>query len=128
MGHTNDILSDVLSQSAADDDVLAEARNRTNLVLDIALGFPGATRAFRSGSLAAHTFNNPVTDGDGGVVLDRRYYPSLGPDGGGEIPNGIVGEICALLGPEIRKTYPNARCNPVLKPAQCTDAMLKEVN
>jgi Phosphoinositide phospholipase C, Ca2+-dependent len=24
------------------------------------------------------------------------------------------------------QTYPNARCNPVLKPAQCTDAMLKE--
>ena len=58
-----------------------------------------------------HTFNDPVTDGDGGVVLDRRYYPSLGPDGGGEIPNGIVGEMCALLGPEVRKTYPNARCH-----------------
>jgi hypothetical protein len=52
-----------------------------------------------------------LTDGDGGVVLDRRYYPSLGPDGGNEIPNGIVAEMCALLGPEVRKTYPNARCH-----------------
>jgi hypothetical protein len=26
------------------------------------------------------------------------------------------------------RTYPNARCNPVLKPANCTDAMLKESN
>ena len=111
MGHTDDILSDVQGQIAADDDALAEARKRTNLVLDIALGFPGARRTFRSGSLAVHTFNNPVTDGDGGIVLDRRYYPSLGPDGGNEIPNGIVAEMCALLGPEVRKTYPNARCH-----------------
>ena len=111
MGYTNDILADVQGQIAADDDALGEARYRTNLVLEIALKFPGARRTFRSGSLAVHTFNDPVTDGDGGVVLDRRYYPSLGPDGGGEIPNGIVGEMCALLGPEIRKTYPNARCH-----------------
>ena len=111
MGHTDDILFDVQRQIAADDDVLAEARERTNLVLEIALGFPGARRTFRSGSLAVHTFNNPVTDGDGGVVLDRRYYPSLGPDGGGDIPNGIVTKMCALLGPEVRKTYPNARCH-----------------
>jgi hypothetical protein len=111
MGYTDDILSEVQGQIAADDDVLAEARNRTNLVLEIALGFPGARRTFRSGSLAVHTFNDPVTDGDGGVVLDRRYYPSLGPDGGGEIPNGIVAEMCALLGPEVRQTYPNARCH-----------------
>jgi hypothetical protein len=111
LGYTNDILTDVQRQIAADDDALGEARDRTNLVLEIALKFPGARRTFRSGSLAVHTFNAPVTDGDGGVVLDRRYYPSLGPDGGGEIPNGIVGEMCALLGPEIRKTYPNARCH-----------------
>src|ERR1039457_34793 len=88
LSYTDDILADVQGQIAADDDVLAEARNRTNLVLDIALVFPGARRTFRSGSLAVHTFNDPVTDGDGGVVLDRRYYPSLGPDGGGEIPTG----------------------------------------
>ena len=111
MGYTDDTLTDVQGQIAADDDALGEARDRTNLVLEIALKFPGARRTFRSGSLAVHTFNDPVTDGDGGVVLDRRYYPSLGPDGGGEIPNGIVGEMCALLGPEIRKTYPNARCH-----------------
>ena len=111
MGYTNDTLGGVQDQIAADDDALGEARYRTNLVLETALKFPGARRTFRSGSLAVHTFNDPVTDGDGGVVLDRRYYPSLGPDGGGEIPNGIVGEMCALLGPEIRKTYPNARCH-----------------
>ena len=111
MGYTNDTLADVQGQIAADDDALGEARYRTNLVLETALKFPGARRTFRSGSLAVHTFNDPVTDGDGGVVLDRRYYPSLGPDGGGEIPNGIVGEMCALLGPEIRKIYPNARCH-----------------
>jgi hypothetical protein len=111
MGYTDEFLSDVQSQIAADDDVLAEARIRTNLVLEIALSFPGARRTFRSGSLAVHTFNHPVTDGDGGVVLDRRYYPALGPDGAGEIPNRIVAETCALLGPEVRKAYPEARCH-----------------
>lgn len=111
MGYTDDILSDVQYQIAADDDVLAEARERTNLVLEIPLRFPGARRTFRSGSLAVHTFNDPVTDGDGGVVLDRRCYPTLGPDGSDQIPNGIVAEMCALLGPEVRKTYPNARCH-----------------
>jgi hypothetical protein len=110
-GHTDDILTDVQYQIAADDDVLAEARTRTNLVLEIAMRFPGARRTFRSGSLAVHTFNNPVTDGDGGVVLDRRYYPGLGPDGDDEIPNGVVADICALLAPEVRKTYPKARCH-----------------
>jgi hypothetical protein len=111
MGHTDDIFTDVQHQIAADDDVLAEARTRTSLVLEIAMGFRGASRTFRSGSLAVHTFNDPVTDGDGGVVLDRRYYPTLGPGGDDEIPNGVVADICALLGPEVRKTHRNARCH-----------------
>jgi hypothetical protein len=129
MGYTDGILSDVQGQIAAEDDVLAEARKRTNLVLDIALAFLGARRTFRSGSLAVHTFNDPVTDGDGGVVLDRRYYPSLGPDGGGEIPNGIVTEMCALLGPEVRKTYPNARCHTSKRgPKMLFGAPLKSQN
>ena len=62
MGYTNDTLADVQGQIAADDDALGEARYRTNLVLETALKFPGARRTFRSGSLAVHTFNDPVTD------------------------------------------------------------------
>jgi hypothetical protein len=110
MTFLDDILADVQCQIAAGDDALREARNRTNLVLDIALGFPGARRTFRSGSLAVHTFNDPVTDGDGGVVLDRRIYPTLGPDGQDVIPNDVVADMCALLGPAVRKEYPKAVC------------------
>lgn len=111
MGYTDDTLTDVQRQIAADDDVLAEARNRLNLVLEIASGFYGARRTFRSGSLPVHTFNDPVTDGDGGLVLDRRYYSALGPDGAGVIPNDVVRDMCTHLGPRVRLTYPNARCH-----------------
>ena len=110
MGFTDAFLTDVGSQIAARDDVLAEARTRLALVRDIARTFPGALRTYGSGSLVHHTFNDPVTDGDGGVVLDRRCYPNLGPDGGGETPNDTTGELCSLLGPAVRETYPAARC------------------
>jgi hypothetical protein len=110
MGFTDAFLTDVGSQIAADDEVLAEARTRLALVREIARTFPGALRTYGSGSLIHHTFNDPVTDGDGGVVLDRRCYPSLGPDGGGETPTDIAGDLCALLGPAVRETYPAARC------------------
>ena len=52
----------------------------------MAIGFAGALRTYSSGSIAHHTMIAPVTDGDGGVVLDRRSYPRLGPDGDGEDP------------------------------------------
>src|SRR4051794_31012043 len=52
--------------------------------------------------------NNPVNDADCGIVLDRRRYPELGPEGGGESPVGPVAELHQLLGPELRETYPEA--------------------
>src|SRR4051794_31158739 len=110
MGYTNVYLTSVGSDIAADDAALAEARGRLALVRDIAMGFHGAHRTYASGSLAQHTINDPVTDGDGGLVLNRIYYPNLGPDGGGETPNDVVSDLCALLGPQVRNTYPNARC------------------
>ncbi|MFE0147752.1 hypothetical protein ACFWY5_11435 [Nonomuraea sp. NPDC059007] len=110
MGYTNDYLTSVGSDIAADDAALTETRGRLALVRKIAIGFRGAHRTYASGSLAHHTINDPVTDGDGGVVLNRSYYPQLGPDGGGEAPNSVAADLCALLGPEIRNTYPNARC------------------
>jgi hypothetical protein len=110
MGFIDAFLTDVGSQIAARDDVLAEARARLALIRKIAETFPGALRTYASGSLAHHTFNNPVTDGDGGVVLDRRFYPSLGPDGGGETHNDTTSDLCALLGPAVREFYPKAHC------------------
>jgi hypothetical protein len=110
VGRTDDYLTSVRSAIAADDIVLAEARARLALVRNIAIDFPGALRTYASGSLPQHTVNHPVTDGDGGLVLNRVNYPELGPEGGGETPNGVASDLCGLLGPEIRKTYPKARC------------------
>ncbi|MEN3539355.1 hypothetical protein AAH991_29885 [Microbispora sp. ZYX-F-249] len=110
MGHTADLLSSVRTQIDADDVPLKEARTRLQLVRDVAEGFPGSLRTYASGSLAHHTMNRPVTDGDGGLVLDRRCYPRLGPEGGNETPSEVAGELCALLGPAIREMYPKARC------------------
>jgi hypothetical protein len=110
LGHTDDLLNDVRRRIAADDPVLDEGRTRLHLVRDIAAGFLGALRTYASGSLAHHTVNHPVTDGDGGLVLDRRRYPQLGPEGGGASPTEVTEELCHLLGPAVRETYPNARC------------------
>ncbi|MEV6303902.1 hypothetical protein AB0M02_31170 [Actinoplanes sp. NPDC051861] len=101
----------VRKQIDAHDTPLKEARLRLQLVRDIVEGFTGALRTYRSGSLAHHTINHPVTDGDGGLVLDRRCYPGLGPEGGGEPPTEVCAQLCALLGPEVRRTYPQARCS-----------------
>lgn len=110
MGHCTDVLSDVRTKIDASDAPLREARARLAAVQEIAIGFTGALRTYSSGSIAHHTMIAPVTDGDGGVVLDRRSYPELGPDGGGEAPGEVAEKLCALLGPEIREHYPNARC------------------
>ncbi|KUN54941.1 hypothetical protein AQJ46_49805 [Streptomyces canus] len=110
MGYTEDILNDIRGQIDAHPQPLAEARTRLDLVRSSAIGFQGALRTYRSGSLPQHTFIHPVGDGDGGVVLDRRVYPQLGPEGGGETPADITDDLCALLGPAVRKVYPKARC------------------
>lgn len=80
------------------------------LTRTIAALFPGALRTYASGSLPQFTVNHPVSDADGGVVLDRRSFPHLGPDGGGEAPSDVVAELCALLGPGLREFYENAVC------------------
>lgn len=109
MGLTADVLDDVRTQIDADPEALGEARNRLRLVRDAAAGFYGSLRTYASGSLAAHTVINPVSDGDGGVVLDRRFYPALGPEGRDEPPFEVVEELCDLIGPFVRSQYPNAR-------------------
>jgi hypothetical protein len=109
MGATADILAEVRAQIDAHPEPLREARLRLNLVKDCATGYPGSLRTYSSGSLAMHTMNHPVTDGDGGLVLDRRSYPNLGPDGGGESPHAVVDDICRAIGPKIRDVYPAAR-------------------
>lgn len=111
MGYTEDILNDIRSQTDAHPEPLAEARDRLDLARAAAITFPGALRTYRSGSLPQNTFIHPVGDGDGGLVLDRRVYPMLGPDGEGDTPTEITAKLCSLLGPAVRDVYPNARCH-----------------
>jgi hypothetical protein len=91
--YAGQVLTDVREQIAADDDVLKEARERRNLVTKHARDFDGALKSFNSGSVAHGTVNKPVSDADAGIVLDRRKYPELGPDGDDEPPNAIVEDV-----------------------------------
>jgi hypothetical protein len=109
MGLVLDILNDIRGQIAVDDAVLKEAKDRRNLVVKAALGIDGARGSFRSGSVAHGTVNAPVTDADAGIVLDRRTYPKLGPDGEGEGPEELVDDLCELIGPIVREDYPDAK-------------------
>ena len=104
----DDLLGEIRAEIEPTTGPLDEARSRLALVRASASTFHGALRTYRSGSLAVHTMNKPVTDGDGGVVLNRNYYPHLGPDGGGEAPGDVVDDLCAHLGPMIREHYPKA--------------------
>jgi len=108
MSTVTDILNEVSAQIDADPEALAEARNRLRIALDVAASYNGQLRTYRSGSLAAHTMIDPVSDGDGGLILDRRSHPNLGPEGKGETPTEIVESLRAYMGPVIRKTYPKA--------------------
>ena len=81
MGLTQELLDQVSNATAAQDEPLKEARARLALVRKIAEGFEGSLRSYQSGSLAHHTVVDPVSDGDGGLVLDRVKFPTLGPEG-----------------------------------------------
>jgi hypothetical protein len=102
-------LDDIRHQIAAADASLSEARTRRDLVLKYAATFKGTLRTFNSGSLAHLTVNSPVSDADCGDVLDRRTYPELGPDGGGEGPTELLEALRDHIGPLIRVEYPNAK-------------------
>ncbi len=116
MGNTDDFLNDIRAQLAPDDAVLKEARERRDTVRAAALSFRGAGRSFASGSLAHGTANCPIhlrdkgLDADGGIVLNRTFYPNLGPDSAaGQGPNDIVNAVRDHIGPRVRETYPKAK-------------------
>ena len=107
MGYTLKTLNRIRSDIAAHDVPLNVARERRDAVLDVAKLFPGVLDAYLSGSLAAGLMNHPVTDGDCGVILDRRHYPELGPDGGGEGPLDVVRQMQKILLAGLRPRYPH---------------------
>ena len=108
MQNTASHLNDVHAELAPSDDTLAAARSRRDEVLAVARTFPGALRTYNSGSIAHRTANHD-TDADCGVVLDRRSYPSLGPDGDGEAPNEIVEEVREYLRERLKEDHPDIR-------------------
>jgi hypothetical protein len=110
MGLVLDILdNEVRKKIAASDKVLKEARDRRDLVAESGMEIDGALRWFRSGSVAHAMVNKPVSDADGGLVLDRRSYPKLGPDGEGEGPDEVIDELCEIVRPKVREKYPKAQ-------------------
>ena len=108
MSETANRLEDVEKAISVDDATLDEARRRRRETLDICAGFPGVLGTYKSGSVAMGVVNEPIQDADGGIILDRRRYPGLGPDGGGDTPDDIVGQLHDLVGPEIRQIWPRA--------------------
>lgn len=108
MSETANRLEDVEKQISADDKALEEARHRRREVLGICGTFGGVLSTFSSGSVAMGVVNDPVEDADGGMTLDRRQYPKLGPDGGGETPLQVVADLHALVGPAVREIWPKA--------------------
>ncbi len=90
------MLDEIRAEIAPSDDVLSAARQRRDRVLSIARRFPGTLRTYVSGSIA-HGTANEDTDADCGVVLDRRAYPDLGPDGDDAGPREVVERVRTLL-------------------------------
>lgn len=108
MQNTAAILNDVHSELAPSDETLSAVRSRRDDVLARCNDFPGTLRTYISGSIAHRTANQD-TDADCGVVLDRRSYPDLGPDGNGEGPNQIVDYFRQFLRDRLKEYYPDIR-------------------
>ena len=106
--HAERLIKQVHADIAADDKVLSEARRRRNLVTGTAVKFPGALRGYGSGSVTAGLVILDVEDADGGVVLDRRHYPDLGPDGAGVGPSAIVPDVADFVLAGVQEQYPDA--------------------
>lgn len=109
MGETARQIEDVQKQTNADDAALTEARTRRNETLGVGRAFLGISRSYNCGSLAAGVVTGQVEDADGGLIADRRSFPALGPDGDGDTPTEVVGELQEYIGPRLRELRPDAR-------------------
>ena len=96
MNYIDDILIDIQRKIAPSDETLEAARSRRDEVLSIVRGYAGALRTYTAGSIAHRTANDD-TDADCGVVLDRRAYYKLGPDGDDGVPNDIVEDVRTFI-------------------------------
>lgn len=105
--YAEQIVQEVRARIQAERWVLDETRTRRNAVLEAAQRFPSALAGFGSGSLAHGTVNDPVSDGDGGVALDRRTWSDLGPDSDvGLGPDTVMEQTGRFVCDELRDRYP----------------------
>ena len=112
VGFTKSILDDVRKQIAPDDVALKKARERRDAIMSAAKKFRGARDWFASGSIGHGTANCPIherdkgLDADCGVVLDRRFHVTIGPDSSvGEGPSDVVEEMKKHLLDELKPLY-----------------------
>ena len=106
MNNTDEMLIEIQRKIAPTDETLEAARSRRDEVLAIAGRYVGALRTYAAGSIAHRTANDD-TDADCGVVLDRRSYPKLGPDGGGGLPNEVVEDVRLFIRDALKERHPS---------------------
>lgn len=106
MSSVTDWLNYVLGCLHPGDDVISTARARRDEALAVAERFSGCLRTYPSGSIAHRTANFD-TDADCGIVLDRRSYPELGPDGNGIGPEEIVESVRGFVRERLAPRHPN---------------------
>jgi hypothetical protein len=103
----DDIFREFLKSTKPTKEALEEARARRDLVFEAALTYEGAYKTVKSGSIAHGTANIPIEDADGSVVLNRKYYPSYGPDGDNIGPKDLVIGIAEDIRDIVKQVYPD---------------------
>lgn len=109
-------LGDILEEIAVPKAVLKEAKDRRDLVLEIAMEHDAARARYASGSVAHGTHNKPLEDTDCGVKVNRRFeeFRMFGPDApnGGKGPEQFIRMFADFVLPRLRQRgYPNAEVN-----------------
>jgi hypothetical protein len=82
--------------------------SRRDDVLKAAIAFDGTARTYNSGSIAHGTANFGL-DADCGVVLDRRSWKELGPDGDSKGPSDAVESVRSLVRESLQESYPDVK-------------------
>jgi hypothetical protein len=106
MSYTDKLLEDIRDQIKPSDETLEAARARRDDVLAGLKDFDGRLRAYAAGSIGHRTANDD-TDADCGLVLDRRVYQDLGPDGDSVGPEDIVQRVRSTAHDNLKEKYPD---------------------
>ncbi len=108
MSFVIELLDDLRREIEPDELTIKTARQRRDDALDGAKEHPGVARGYNSGSIA-HATANSDTDADCGIVLDRRVWPELGPDGDGVGPCDVVEDVRSLVRSYLLEIYPGVK-------------------